>query len=520
MDTSLVNNLQNPDLYDHPTPHFQLIETHSSWVILTGEYTYKLKKPVDFEFLDYSTLAKRKHFCQREIELNRRLAPKIYLEVVTITGSPEQPQINGENEIIDYAIKMREFSQKNILTHLLEKDKLTESLLDKLAMNIANFHQTTEVVPLAENYGTPEQIYAPVVQNFDQIRPLLTKPTDIAELDRLEEWAAQQQQALTKIFKQRKQQGFIRACHGDLHLGNMVLIDDQPVIFDCIEFNEDFRFTDTMADLGFVVMDLQEKQRFEDANRLINIYLQQTGDYAGLQVLPYYIAYRAVVRAKVALFALHQPGLSAQQKEQITEGYRHHLIVANCYTQPTQPLLIIMHGFSASGKSTIAQQLVGPLSAMQIRSDVERKRMQGHDVAAQLHSPVNKGLYSFEMHDKTYQHLATLADNVLRSGYSVIVDATFLQQPHRRWMQHVAEQHNIPRVIIDCQAPTSVLQQWLTERQTQGEKVSEARLDILAMQQEMADPLTAEEKQHAITLDVSDKIDLTQLLVQLRNLSD
>jgi aminoglycoside phosphotransferase family enzyme/predicted kinase len=474
----LIQALQNPTLYDHPIENFRVLETHGAWILLTGLFAYKIKKPVDFEFLDYSTLEKRKFCCEEEIRLNQTLASELYEKIIPITGTPEQPELDGSGTVIEYAIKMKEFPQKNLFSHLLKNHQLIPTLMDELAVIIADFHgkiphATSEII-----FGDPEHVYAPVQQNFDQIRPLITEHT---QLDRLEKWASETYQILKPIFKQRKKSGYIRECHGDLYLNNIILWNDHPLIFDCIEFNESFRWTDTMADLGFLTMDLEDNQRSDYAHRVINQYLETSGDYDGLSVLRFYESYRAVVRAKIALFQSNH------------EAYIHYINLAEHYTNPTKPQLIITYGLSGSGKSTRARQVVEELGAIQIRSDIERKRLLGLNADSQTDSAVNKGIYTEEITDKTYQHLLQLARAILQSGYSVVVDATFLKNKHRVLFLNLATELNIPFKIEACSLPVELAKKRIAERKINPRNPSEAYPDVIVMQEATQEPLTEEE---------------------------
>lgn len=456
----------------------QIISTHSAWVILTGEFAYKIKKPVDFEFLDYSTLEKRRHYCEEEIRLNQRLAPELYEEIIPIKDE------NGS--IIEYAIKMREFPQEQLFSQLLAHNQLQPSYIDALAKSIASFHQTIEIAGPDMFYGTPEQLREAVLQNFDQIRPFLKESSDKKQLDYLEKLETHEYPRLYPFFQKRKKEGFIRACHGDLYLNNIVLLDNQPILFDCIEFNESFRWTDTMADLGFITMDLDEKGRADYASRLISRYMEISNDYEGLYVLPYYQAYRTIVRAKVALF----------QQPPAWENYKSGMNLAECYAEKRpQPQLIIMHGLSGSGKSTRAGQLVEKFSGIQIRSDVERKRIGGLSVHERSHSAINANLYTKDLTEKTYQRLYELANLILHAGYSVIVDATFLQAKHRSRFQTLAEQFNYPFHIANCEMNPEILKTRLMERTAD---VSEANLAVLEMQRNTLEPLTERERDYLL----------------------
>lgn len=516
MSIALIQNLQNPNLYSHPIKYFKLIETHISWVLLTGEYVYKIKKPFDFEFLNFSTLEKRKFYCHEEVRLNQLLAPDIYLEVVSIHGDVENPNFRKEGAVFEYAIKMREFPQANLFSELLKNNQLVSNHIDQLAKTIAMFHQTTPAATTDLRFGTAEHVHTPVIQNFDQIQPLLTDTEDLKKLANLRKWSEQQYERYETLLQQRKSESFIRDCHGDLHLGNIILHEQTPVLFDRIEFNEDFRWTDVIADIAFLAMDLADKKQTTYAQRLINAYLMQTGDYQGLALLPYYQVYRAMVRAKVALFGL-QPDSDLETQQKVKQHYRELITLAERYTQLTKPTLFITHGFAGSGKSTVARLFAEQLGAIQINSDIERKRLFDVPLDAQNYAAVSDGIYTPEATAQTYQQLATLAKEVIQAGYSAILDATFLKKPQREIFYALAKELKIELVILDCETAPAELIERIQNRQASKQDPSEARLDILQMQQATEEKLTSDEKTLTLTID-TENMNVEKLLKEFTNL--
>lgn len=501
MTAKLIQNLQNPKLFDHPVKAFHVIETHSSWVLLTGVMAYKIKKPVDFKFLDFSTLEKRQYYCELEFEINRKLAPSIYQRVIKITGAEEHPVLeNGHGTPIEYAIQMREFPQENLLSEMLAQGKFTARILDAIAYRLAHMHQQAARTRPEMEYGTPEQVHAPIQQNFDQIRPLLQDETDLKNLLRLEKWSDEEYNRLKKVFQARKDLGYVRACHGDVHLGNIVLLNYRPVLFDAIEFNESFRWTDIMSDVGFLVMDLKDKQHPHYAHRLLSVYLEHIGDYHGLQVLPYYVVYRAMVRAKVSLLRAMQLNLSKTEQEDLWKMYRNYIQLALKETGSRNPSLLLMHGFSGSGKSTLARWLVEQMGAIQIRSDVERKRLSGIGRMMSSRASLNQGIYRENVTQRIYQRLLDLAAQVITAGFPVIVDATFLNADKRNLFAELATKLKVPFLIIDCQADDATLEAWIKRRLLKRKDPSEATLEVLEMQRKTADPLSAAELEHTMTL--------------------
>ena len=502
----LIQSLKNPALYNHPVTHIKVIETHISWVILTGQYAYKIKKPVNFDFLDFTTLEKRRFYCEEEVRLNKRLAPDVYLDVVKITGSAAAPHFSESEDdpAIEYAVKMREFSQHALLSELAMRDQLTPALITEIADIVAHFHHQATICPHDKPYASPEEVFAPVQQNFDQMYPLLQEKNDIHQLEKLEAWAQQQYQKLYTIFQNRKKAGKVREAHGDLHLGNIVLIDKKPIIFDCIEFNKEFLWIDVMADIGFLMMDLEHKHRPDLAYLLINRYLQRTADYAGLQVLRFYQAYRAIVRAKVTLFHLQSPGLTASEQQTLKEHYQGCIELADRYRQTPKPWMIITHGVSCSGKSSLSRYLSQQAQAIHITSDVERKRLFGLSAEAKtLLQQAN--VYSAETTARTYQRLFELTELIVKAGYPIIVDATFLKKSQRDVFHEFAKTLQIPFVILQTSAPAEKLRHWIADRQKDDQEYSEAVLEILERQLKTIEPITETELQHTMTFKTAEE---------------
>ena len=512
MSQSLIAALQNPALYPHPVEGFQVIETHISWVILTGPFAYKVKKPVNFGFLDFTGLDQREHFCAEELRLNQRLTEDLYLEVLPVTGSVDAPQLGGDGPAIDYVLKMRQFPQSGLLSTLQANGELTTQHIDEMAEQIAHFHLNAPKVPAEHDAGTPDSVMAPVRQNFEQILPFLSDKNDLLQLDALQAWAESSFERLKPLLAQRKLDGFTRECHGDIHLGNATLIDGQVVIFDCIEFNEPFRFTDVYADTGFLAMDLEDRGLKSLARRFISQYLELTGDYQGLEVLNFYKAYRALVRAKIALFSM--PGdASPVQRATSLRQYRNYANLAESYSTIPSRFLAITHGVSAVGKSHVAMRLVEALGAVRLRSDVERKRLFGEQ---HVENTPQAGIYAADASAATYARLNEIADIVLRAGYPVVLDATFLKREQRDAAAKVAEATGAPFLILDCNAPQAVISAWLAQRQADKNDPSDATLAVIEEQQANRDPLTAEELLLSKRVETNESGTLDALVAHIR----
>ncbi len=494
---SVIEWLKTGEGFDHPIDGVEIIETHISWVLLTGRYAYKIKKALNLGFLDYSTLEKRKFQCEEELRLNRRTAPEIYLQLVAIGGTLEQPLVNKE-PAIDYMVKMVQFPQQALLTQILAAGELTDADIEKLAETIADFHASIDAAQADSRYGSAEVVNHPVDENFEQIRARISSPALLNRLSMIEQRNHAFSQANRALFEQRKRDGYIRDCHGDLHLNNILLLDGQPRLFDCIEFNPELRIIDVISELAFLVMDLEQHQQAELANLLLNNYLERSGDYEGSRLLRFYLCYRAMVRAKVVTIRLGQSGLTAKEQQDIHHDFDSYLSLAEGYTEPPHPHIYITHGLSGSGKTTLTATLMQRLGAIRIRSDIERKRLFGLKGDEQGDTA---NIYTEEASQRTYQRLADLSVAITQGGYPVIVDATFLKQHERDHFRALADQLGVPFTILHFHAGPEVLTRRIQKRVAMGKDASDADLTVLQGQIKSYRPLGEKEMAETVVID-------------------
>ncbi len=497
---NLIRALHNPSVYPHATDRLQMIETHISWVFLCGSYAYKIKKAIDLGFLDFSTLEKRKFYCEEELRLNGRLAPALYLAVVPITGTADQPRLGGAGDAFEYAVKMRRFPQQALLSYRLQQRLLDAAHIDQIIAQVADFHQSIAAAAAGTRYGDPDCVYAPVQENLVHIRQQLRDSRHCPALDRISVWAEREYQACREQFRQRKELGFIRECHGDMHLGNMAVVEGRIVIFDGIEFNPELYWIDVMSEVAFLCMDLEYFKRRDFAGRFLNGYLERTGDYRGLGVFRYYLAYRAMVRAKVASIRLAQEAGSDLQSPQGQE-FERYLHLALGYTQPQRAVLFITHGLSGSGKSTFSGPLAEEMGAIRIRSDRERQRMFGKGRRPGEATTIGHGVYCEEATRETYATLEKLAEAVLASGYCVIIDATFLRAQQRAPFKQLADRLGTSMRILFFRADADVLRQRIRGRQREGSDISEADISVLEHQLVTYAGLNDDEQSYTVTID-------------------
>ncbi len=481
--STLVRSLRNPAVWPHAVDNLRVLETHISWIFLTGEYAYKIKKPLKLSFLDFSTLELRRHWCEEEVRLNSRWSPQIYLDVVPIAGDADKPAVGGDGTAIEYAVRMRQFPQSALLNEQLAAGRIDVDDMLELAEMIADRHANTPV-HREERFGSPAAIAKPMHENFDYIAPLLEEPT----LSELRGWTDTGLERYASIIDERRRDGFVRACHGDLHLRNLVQLDDGIVAFDCVEFSAELRILDVISDISFLTMDLIANDRADFARTVINRYLEISGDYGGMRLYGLYFVYHCLIRAKVDAIRANEQN-DGSQRDAHLRSMRHYCDVARRWIHRPSPALIAMHGFSGSGKTWVSSRLLQFVYAVRLRSDIERKRLYGYEERASSDSPPGEGLYGADESRATHKHMLGTAEQLLRAGHRVILDASFLNAGERRRARELATTCRVPFVQIDVEAPPELLAQRIEARQAKARDASEATLDVLAHQRRHADPL-------------------------------
>ncbi|MGD8417360.1 MAG: AAA family ATPase [Pseudomonadales bacterium] len=485
-----LSALLDPRSYPHPCPHIELIETHISWVILTGDYAYKLKKPVRFNFVDFSTLALRLHFCREELRCNRAFAPQLYVSLVAIRRGERGLEAVAEStsetadqaDVVEWAVQMRQFDPELALDRLLERGELGEDALDDFGRDLADRHAALPVLE-AGPADVPKRVFGPVEDNFEEIGNTGLADRHRRDVDATLARSRAVGDSLRPAFDARLIGGCVRECHGDLHLSNLARIDGVVTAFDCLEFNENLRWIDTMSDVAFLFMDCHFRGRTALAYRFLDSYLEGSGDYNGAQLLHYFAAYRSVVRAKVAALRWVQ-----EADEATAERFARHLVWARDRLTRPRGRLVLTCGLSGSGKSYLATRLLARLPAVRLRSDVARKHLAGIGTLARSDSGIDSGLYDPAQSDRTFAHLAAAAEGLLVAGEHVIVDATFIERSRRAQFLELAERLGVVAVIVHCRAPDAVLTARLEDRARAGADPSEATVEVLRMQQERFEP--------------------------------
>lgn len=486
--------------FSHATQRIELLETHISWVILTGDWAYKLKKPVRFDFLDYSTVTLREQFCERELEINRVWAPDIYVDVVPIfelggklrVGTAGQEPGDGET-VVDHAVRMHQFPQSALLAEQLGRGAVTASDMETLAGELAELHSRIESVPYRDDLVSGGST-RPAIENCDHlVDHLSADDPDRGRAERMKAWTLAAIGRFEPTMEARAKAGAVRKCHGDLHLGNVLFLDGRFVPFDGIEFNDSFSHVEGLDEVAFLAMELSEHGYVGHSRRLLNRYLEATGDYGGLPLLRYFLAYRAMVRAKVDL--IRQTQTHGGENATLSDDGRRYLDYALQVTSPKPAELWITYGLSGSGKSTASTRVIEHRSVFRLRSDVLRKRIAGRDPFEKTPPDQLANLYSSQMTTRTYDRMLELADQILAAGWGVIVDATFLTASQRRPFVDLAAAHEVAFHIVVCEADRDEL---LRRIEARGTDPSDASASVLAAQIEHAEPPGDDERQFVI----------------------
>ncbi len=479
-----LKSLLKPDAYPEKVSAVELIQTHVSYIFLTDRHAYKIKKAVDFGFLNFSTIDRRRFYCNEEVRLNQRLCPDIYEGVAELRETSGGASFHGDGAIIDYAVKMKRLPADRMLDRLVDAGNVTAVDMRRISSVIAEFHRTAPTSPATAEYGRLERIMYNWQENFDQVIPFENSTLPARDRELLRSWVVQFAADHEGQFQKRVDEGFIRECDGDIHLENICLDDGAVHIFDCIEFNERFRCCDTAADIAFLLMDLDYHGRHDLSDDVINEYVSITGDQGMEDLIDFYRIYRAFVRGKVESFRLNDTGISPDDQASARARAAKYFRLARGYLERRRltPCLFITCGLMGSGKSTLAAQLAFELGMVSFSSDTARKLAAGLTPETPVRDAYGEGLYSRQTSEATYAELLNRAEEQLQKGCSVVIDAGFILTSQRIPFAELAKRHDIPLIILHTACNDAENRRRLLEREAGGKSVSDGRLELLASQ--------------------------------------
>lgn len=480
-----MSSLRDPRAYPGRPDAVELVQTHVSLVFLAGERAYKVKKPVDLGFLDFRTVEAREAACAEEVRLNEALAPGVYRRVAWVTRESDGSlRVDGEGKPVEPVVEMLRLPRERMLDALLERGEVDNALVESLAALIARFHATAPTGPGIDEHGSPAAIAANVRENTEQTRAFAHAPGAHAGVrtlsPRLHRFLAERAEAFVAaertLLERRVGEGHIREGHGDIHAGNVCVLPGGILVYDRIEFTPRFRCGDTVADIGFLAMDMDGRGFRGFAALLARRYAEHSGDRDLPGLLPFYKAYRAVVRGKVLSMAAADPVLDEAEREARRRAAMRSFALAATYDLP--PCLVLTCGLPGSGKTTAARAIARPFEAVLLRSDVQRKRLAGLRPTEAAAAPYGEGIYRQALTDETYGALLDDAVSALRSGRSVVVDASFATAARRAPFVEAARELGLPVVVAHVEVPEAVARTRLEAREHDPGEVSDADLEV------------------------------------------
>jgi aminoglycoside phosphotransferase family enzyme/predicted kinase len=484
----VIQAMLKPETYPEPPVRITHLQTHISHIFLTGGLVYKIKKAVQFDFLDFSTLPKRGYYCRQEVMLNRRLTQRIYLRVVKITSENGRPVINGKGPVLEYAVLMREMPQERMMNRMLLAGEVEEKAIRAIVRKLVPFYRQARTGEGIDPFGQIGVIKKNTEENFFETKPYINRLISRRDYHLLASETRNFLRQQKKLFQQRISEGFIRDCHGDLHSANICL-DQRIQIYDCIEFNHRFRYSDVASDLAFLSMDLDFHGVPHLSDLLIKEYVRLSGDRNLPRVLNFYKSYRAYVRAKIHSFTAHDPEIAPGERREESRLAKKYYHLALHYIQYHRPILIVVFGLMGSGKTALAQELARQTGWLLYSSDEIRKTLVGLPPTARKWESFGKGIYGDKISRKTYRMMREEAEGQLRKGRSVILDGSYKRQAERLALVALGEKTKVRIRFLECRAPLKVIRKRLDRRRLETAAVSDGRWEIFHQQRRDFDPL-------------------------------
>ena len=501
--SNLLKALLRIETYpDNPTS-VDMVQTQMSFIFLTGKYVYKIKKPVNLGYLDYTTLENRKYFCYQELELNQRLCPHVYLEVIPITELKGRINLRGKGKIIEYTVKMKQLPGDRMMDYLLKESQVTGEMIQQVAQKMAGFHQNAGTNPEISSFGKLDAIMVNINENSAQTEKYIDISISPHEYQKINEFNSKFTHDNQMLFKKRVNDDRIRDCHGDLHAAH-VCFSEGVQIFDCIEFNDRFRYCDVASEIAFLAMDLERYEHAELGNLFVEYYVKYSGDKELYHLLNFYKCYRAYVRGKVESFKLDDRHMPRNELKKAAIAAKNYFHLAYRFTM-SQPLLIIVSGLMGTGKTTIAESLHDNTGFTIVSSDVTRKKLAGIPITEHRFAEFDTGIYSPDFTQKTYQAILTEARTLLQQGKSVILDASFQRREDRNLAYLLATELKSDFLIIECTLNEVEIKQRLEMRMSQN-SVSDGRWEIFRTQQAYFDKITEFPSSQHLIIDTSQPI--------------
>jgi aminoglycoside phosphotransferase family enzyme/predicted kinase len=472
----LISFLESPASYPHGPAEVRVIQTHISWVFIASPFAFKVKKPLNLGFVDFSTLEKRRFFCQREVDLNRRLAPETYLGVVPIYKAATGFSFDAEGEIAEYSVEMRELAHGWFLSDMLAKGLVGETEINRVISRLHRFYESETQTPEVEQWGTPEKLKISTDENFAQVEPFVAKTISPAAFEAIRHFTNQFYVTNEKLFFERIQRHRILDCHGDLHLDHIHITPERLSIFDCIEFNDRFRFIDIANDLAFLAMDFDFEGRRDLANLLLKTVAREFGDDGLLKIADFYKCYRAFVRGKVESIQAIEPETAKPEKHE-KQAARYFRLALRYAVSGSMRLVLVIMGRVGTGKTSIARQLAAELKWPVFSSDEIRKMLAGVPLTQRTPRELRDKLYSEQMTQETYKKLVEDGLGELTAHDGAILDATFSSRTNRDFLREQCAKANVRLQAVELDADLATIEDRLRERDKTAGEVSDARLE-------------------------------------------